>query len=328
LLKVAVIGAGHWGRNLVGTLYQLGVLAAVAEEAEVLYNGLKNDYQNLNIYSDYEEILQSDIKAVIIATPAPTHYKIVKEALLAGKDVFVEKPMTLAATEAEELAALAKKERKILMVGHLLLYQPAVQWIKKYLQSGSLGEFNSLHQERLSLGRARETESVLWDLGVHDLAVMLYLIGTNPVSCWIHGQQRFRPGIEDDIYLHLTFNGNVQAHLHTSWLWPNRRRQMTITGTAGMLVYDELEQTVTLYRNGISKRDLSNWDEGAELIFKGDGAPLTLEMKHFLECVKERKRPISDGLSGVDVIRILEDATRQLRMLREVGLIFPERGIG
>jgi predicted dehydrogenase len=328
LLKVAVIGAGHWGRNIVRTLDQLGVLAAVAEEAEALCNGLKKEYQNLNIYTGYEKILQSDVKAVVIATPAPTHYSIVKEALLAGKDVFVEKPMTLVAAEAEELAVLAEEKQQILMIGHLLLYQPAIQWIKKYLQAGSLGQLNSLHQERLSLGRARETESVLWDLGVHDLAVMLYLIGTNPVFGRVSGQQRFRSGVEDDVYLHLTFDGNVQAHLHTSWLWPNRRRQLTITGTTGMLVYDELEQSVTLHRNGINKRDLSNWDEGTELVFKGEGAPLTLEMKHFLECVKERKSPLSDGRSGVNVIRILEEASRQLKMFKEEGLIILERSIG
>jgi predicted dehydrogenase len=312
-MKVAVIGAGQWGRNLVKTLYQLGVLGAVAEQAATLADELRRDYQELEIYSDYLPILHSDIQAVVIATPAPTHHSLVKEALLAGKDVFVEKPMTLATADAEELAVLAEQKRRILMVGHLLLYQPAVQWIKKYLQTGSLGEINSLHQERLSLGRARETESVLWDLGVHDLAVLLYLIGNTPVTGRITGQQRFRPGVEDDIYLHLTFSGNVQAHLHTSWLWPKRHRQLTITGTAGMLVYDELGQTVVLYRNGINQRDLSNWDAGKELIFKGDGAPLAREMEHFLECLRERKPPISDGRSGVNVIKVLEDATRQLR---------------
>jgi predicted dehydrogenase len=327
-MKVAVIGAGRWGRNLVRTLYQLGVLAAVAEEAEALRNALQNDYQNVQIYADYRQIWQSEIRTVVIATPAPTHYRIVKEALLAGKDVFVEKPMTLTAVEAGELTHLAEQVQKILMVGHLLLYQPAVQWIKAYLQAGSLGQLNSLHQERLSLGRARETESVLWDLGVHDLAVMLYLIGTKPVSGRISGQQRFRSGIEDDVYLHLTFDGNIQAHLHTTWLWPNRRRQMTLTGTGGMLVYDELEQTVTLYRNGINKGDLSNWDEGAELIFQGEGAPLTLEMQHFLECVAKRQKPISDGRSGVNVIKILEVASRHLMRSKVEDLLFSERNIG
>jgi predicted dehydrogenase len=327
LSKVAVIGAGRWGRNLVRTLDQLGALAAVAEEAEVLCDGLLNDYPSLRICSDYGQILQSELKTVVIATPAPTHYRIVKEALLAGKDVFVEKPLTLKTAEAEELANLAEQGRRILMVGHLLLYQPAVQWIKTYLEAGSLGRLNSVHQERLSLGRARETESVLWDLGVHDLAVMLYLIGTNPLAGRVSGQQRFRLGIEDDVYLHLVFDGNVRAHLHASWLWPYPRRQMTLTGTAGMLVYDELEQMVTLYRNGINKHDLSSWDDGAELVFKSAGAPLTLEMRHFLECVAERKKPLSDGCSGVNVIKVLEAATRQLRAVKQEEPSFSEGSV-
>jgi predicted dehydrogenase len=314
-MDVAVIGTGRWGMNLVKTLYQLSVLRAVADQLEVLCGRIKSEYTDIKVSTDYSIFLtDSNIKAVVIATPAPTHYRIAKEALLAGKDVFIEKPMTLFATEAEELTALAKQKNKILMVGHLLLYQSAVQWIKDYLDSGELGELNSLHQERLGLGRARETENVLWDLGVHDLAVILYLTGIRPLSSQISGQQRLRQGIEDDIYLHLTFQNNVQAHIHTSWLWPKRRRQLTITGTKGMLIYDEIEQTVTLYRNGINKSDLSNWDEGAELVFKGDGAPLTREMKHFLDCIEKRKAPISDGRSGADVIKVLENVTNQLRI--------------
>ncbi|HYH05285.1 MAG TPA: Gfo/Idh/MocA family oxidoreductase [Bacillota bacterium] len=312
-MKVAVIGTGRWGKNLVKTLHQLGVLAAVVDQSEILCQTIKHDYPELKVYPDYRQIFTSNIKAVVIATPAPTHYQLVKEALLAGKDVFVEKPMTLSTVEAEELAALAEKAQRVLMVGHLLLYQSAIQWIKEYLDSGRLGELNSLHQERLSLGRARETENVLWDLGVHDLAVILYLTGTRPLSGRISGQQRLRQGIEDDIYLHLIFDNNVQAHLHTSWLWPQRHRQLTITGSQGMLVYNEIEQTVTLYRNGINKSDLSNWDEGAELVFKGEGVPLTREMEHFLECIKERKAPLSDGRSGADVIRVLENASLQLQ---------------
>jgi predicted dehydrogenase len=314
-MNVAVIGTGRWGMNLVKTLFQLGVLIAVADQSELLCRKLKIEYPDTEVSTDYSIFLtDSNVKAVVIATPAPTHYSIVKEALLAGKDVYVEKPMTLSTTEAEELAALSKQEHKILMVGHLLLYQSAIQWIKDYLDSGALGELNSLHQERLSLGRARETENVLWDLGVHDLAVIFYLTGTPPLSSQISGQRRLRQGIEDDIYLHLIFENNVQAHLHTSWLWPKRRRQLTITGTKGMLVYDEIEQTVTLYRNGINKSDLSNWDEGTELVFKGDGMPLTREMKHFLDCIEKRKDPISDGRSGADVIKVLESVTSQLRI--------------
>ncbi|TCL70897.1 putative dehydrogenase [Hydrogenispora ethanolica] len=311
--KVAVIGAGNWGTNLIKTLYPLGVLAAVADQSEAGRTNLKKVYPDLNVCSELGKLLDSDIQAVLIATPAPTHYRIAREALWAGKDVFIEKPMTLRMAEADELAAFAEKENQILMIGHLLLYQPAVQWLKAYLDSGLLGELSSLHQERLSLGRARETESVLWDLGVHDLAVMLYLTGTHPVVGRVSGQQRLRSGIEDDIYLHLMFDGNIQAHLHASWIWPVRRRQLTLTGAKGMLVYDEMAQTVTLHRNGIHKKDLSAWDEGTERVFQGEGAPLIREMEHFLQCVRDRKQPLSDGRSGAAVIKVLEEVSQKLR---------------
>lgn len=312
-MKIGIIGTGNWGKNLVRTLNDLKVLDATADQAEWLNEAVKKEYPRVNVYSDYHLILKSDIKAVVIATPAPTHYRIVKEALLAGKDVFVEKPMTLSAAEAIELADLAADAEKILMVGHLLLYQPAIQWIKEALGSGLIGELTGLHQERLGLGRARESESVLWDLGVHDLAVILYLTGRELLKAKIFGQQRLRKGIEDDIYLHLNFSEKIQANLHTSWIWPERRRRLTITGTKGMLVYDEMEQTVTLHRKGINERDLSNWDEGAEVVFKGDGLPLTREMEHFIDCVQNRRKPISDGYSGAAVIKVLEDLSRQLK---------------
>lgn len=312
-MKIAVIGGGKWGKNIIRTLYQLGVLAAVADRSEAVCNEIKASYPEIHVVSDYQTVLNSNITAVVIATPVPSHYQIAKESLAAGKDVFIEKPMTLSKAEAEELVILSEQAKKILMVGHLLLYQPAVQWIKERLDAGLLGEVSGIHLERLGLGRARETENVLWDLGVHDLAVISYLTGTNPRVSQIIGQSRLRPNIEDDIYLHLIINDHLQAHLHISWLWPKKHRQLTITGAKGMLVYNELEQTVTLYRNGINKLDLSTWDHGAELVYKGDGTPLVREMEHFITCVKERKPPISDGPSGMAVIKLLEEASQRLK---------------
>lgn len=311
--KIGLIGAGAWGKNLVKTLNTMGKLAAVAEVSTDLRAKLSQEYPDVEIHSDYKTILQSELSVVAIATPASTHYQIGKEAILAGKDVFIEKPMTLSAFEAKALVELAEQQEKILMVGHLLLYQPAIQWIKQYITSGSLGKISSLHQERLNLGRARQIENVLWSLGVHDVAVMLYLTESIPKSSQIIGQRVLQEEIEDDVYLHLVFENNVQAHLHTSWLWPERRRQLTIVGSKGMLVYNELEQEVVLHRKGIDPVKLTNQDEGTESVFKGDCAPLTLEMEHFLECVKERKNPVSNGRSGLNVIRVLEEVTCQLK---------------
>lgn len=310
-MKVGLIGAGGWGKNLARVLHDLGALGAVAELRPEVRDQLKAIYPDIPLYPDYPELLETDLPAVAIATPASTHYAVAKEALKAGKHVFVEKPLTLKAAEAEELVDLAHREGRILMVGHLLLYQPAVRWIKDFLDSGKLGEIWSLHQERLKLGRVRTVENVLWSFGVHDIAVLLYLIGERPERVTTQGQAVIQREIEDDVYLHLEFPGGIQAHLHTSWLWPERRRRLTVIGSRGMLVFDETSQTVVLHHKGIEP-DLASRDEGEEVAFQGGGEPLRLELEHFLDCVGQGKRPLSDGESAVPVIKVLEEATRQL----------------
>lgn len=309
-MKVAVIGVGNWGKNLVSNLRSLGALAAVAEASPELRSGLAAQYPEVPLYKDHRPLLlESTITAIAVATPAPTHYTVVKDALLAGKDVFVEKPITLSTRDAQELVDLAQARGRVMMVGHLLLYQPALQWIKGYLDSGALGTLYSLHQERLNLGRARSVENALWSLGVHDVAVLLHLVGRAPSRIKVTGQPSLQPGVEDDVYLHLDFMGGIQAHLHTSWLWPEKRRRLVVVGSEGMLVYDELEQTVLLHRKGITP-DLNNRDEGYEVVFQGHGEPLRLELEHFLARLEDRRPPLSDGSSGVEVVRVLEEATR------------------
>ena len=315
---VAVIGAGRWGRNLVKNFHALGALGAIAETDPVLRATLAREYPTIPIYDGYSDILNGknhEIPAVVIATPVATHYALAKEAILAGKDVFVEKPMALSAEEAEDLERLAAQKDRILMVGHLLLYQPAIRFIKSYLDAGKLGAIYSLHQERLNLGRVRTVENALWSLGVHDVAVLLHLVGDKPSEVTAVGHRVLQPEIEDEVYLHLSFPGGVKAHLHVSWLWPEKTRRLVVVGSDGMLVYDELTQNVTLYRKTINP-DLTNHDEGSEVIFKGGEEPLTLECRHFLDCVATRRKPISDGSNGVEVVRVLERATRALEVER------------
>jgi predicted dehydrogenase len=310
-MKVAVIGAGRWGKNIVQNLYEMDALAAVAEADRELREGLASRYPDVPLHEDYASLLTSDIPAVLIATPAPTHHRIAREALRAGKDVYVEKPFTLTESDAEELIRLASERNRVLMVGHLLLYQPAIQWIRSYLASGKLGNLYSLHQERLNLGQARSAENVLWSLGVHDIAALLYLVGASPLKLDIAGQRAIQPGIEDDVYLHLEFPNGVQAHLHSSWLWPEKRRGLAVIGSEGMLTYDEAQQTVILRKRGIG-RDLRNRDEGEEVVFEGASQPLRLELEHFLHCVETRTPPLSDGKNGLEVARVLERASRLL----------------
>ncbi|WP_274364198.1 Gfo/Idh/MocA family protein [Paenibacillus thermotolerans] len=309
--RVIVIGAGHWGKNLVKTFYELGALAGVAEASSILRDELSRSYPNILLYQDYKECLNESVDAFVIATPAHTHYQIAYEALESGKDVFVEKPITLSTDEAEKLHNFAESHGRILMVGHLLLYQPVIQEMKRLLESGFIGELKSIHQERLKLGRVRSVENVLWSFGVHDIAVFLYLVGSEPKRSIVNGDRIIQPAIEDDVYLHLDFLNGVTAHLHTSWLWPEQRRRLVVVATEGMMVYDEEQQTLVLHRKGIH-RDLSNRDDGHEVIFKGNEQPLKLECMHFLQCVEKRTRPISDGKNGLEVVRILENASIKL----------------
>lgn len=310
-VEVALIGAGNWGRNLVKNFHHLGVLAAVVDEDERRLHEVGKDYPDVKLLNSTDDVWDMPVSAVAIATPAPTHYALAKTALMAGKDVFVEKPLALRATEAEELSSLARENSCLLMVGHLLLYQPAIRWIKDFIDQGNLGNLYSLHEERLNLGRARAVENALWSLGVHDVAIFLDIVGEKPRELKVTGQQALQPGIEDDVYLHLSFPGGVFAHLHASWLWPEKRRRLTVIGDEGMLVYDEIAQTVTWHKKSINSK-LENVDKGEEVVFRGDAEPLKIELSHFIECCKNRAKPYSDGESAVAVVQVLEKANRLL----------------
>ncbi|MNS59423.1 putative oxidoreductase YhhX [compost metagenome] len=313
--KVALIGAGAWGKNLAANLHALGALYAVAEPNPALRARMAELYPGVPVLDDYRPLLDTPVPAVAIATPAPTHFAIANESMLSGKDVFVEKPLTLAAAEADALVDLADSRGRVLMVGHLLMYQPAIRWMAEFLASGRLGRVVSLHQERLNLGRARAVENALWSFGVHDVAVLLHLVGRMPDRVMTTGQSAVTPGVEDDVHLHLAWEGGPHAHLHASWLWPEKRRRLTVVGTEGMLVYDELDQAVYWHHKGIGA-NLESRDAGVEVAFTGAEEPLRLELQHFLDRVKDRARPLSDGKSAADVVRVLERATGQLAPAR------------
>ncbi|MFN7171940.1 MAG: Gfo/Idh/MocA family protein [Fimbriimonadaceae bacterium] len=304
-MKAVVVGAGRWGMNLVRTLAEMGALEAVVDANEANLNKVKESVPDVHTFGTLEEALGSTSGPVLIATPAQTHYELASKAMEAGRDVFVEKPITLSAKEAEQLVKLADSKGATLMVGHLLLYQPAIGFIHDYIANGKLGRVYSLHQERLNLGKARNVENALWSLGVHDVAVLLYLAGGAPESVAGVGQAALNPAIQDDFYVHMTFSNGVQAHLHTGWLWPERRRRLTVVGEKGMLVFDELAQQVTLHRKTIDE-NLNNQDEGEEIVFENSDPPLRLELEHFLNCCQTKQVAKSDGKSALQVIEVLE----------------------
>lgn len=312
-MKIGVIGAGMWGKNLVRNFSDMGVLAGVADAVDANREAASEIQPGLAVYDNHSDLLAEGFDAVAIATPAHTHYAIAKEAMEAGCDVFIEKPMTLDPAESEALIALGKKLDTIVMVGHLLLYQPAIGFVKKALDEGILGKVFTLHQRRSKQGRARAVENVLWSFGVHDVAVLLYLAGQAPTKVEVAGHCALQPDIEDDTYLHLTFPDGSMAHLHNSWLWPLVERGLIVVGEKGMMVYDEINQVVKLVKKTIDA-NLQNVDDGEVIVFEGSGQPLRLELDHFVDCCKTRNQPISCGKNGYEVVSVLAEAEKNLKL--------------
>ncbi|NUL81230.1 MAG: Gfo/Idh/MocA family oxidoreductase [Armatimonadetes bacterium] len=305
-MKIGVIGAGQWGQNIVRTLHELDALGGVADASMERRIAIQSLF-DAPVHEDYRAMLNDGIDGVVIATPPESHAAIAIDAISAGKHVLVEKPMALSSKEAGAIVEAAQAANRVLAVGHLLLYQPAVQKIAQYVREGRIGKLWALHQERLNLGRIRDVENVLWSIGVHDVAVALHLIGSKVTETTFVGDKIVQPEIEDDCYLHMAFENGAQSHLHCSWLWPERRRRSTLIGDKGIIVYDELEQTVTLHKK-FFERSLTQNDQGAEMLFKGSGEPLKLEIQDFIGSIREGRSPIADGNNGLAVIQALEAA--------------------
>ncbi len=310
-MQVGVLGAGAWGINHVRTLHQMGRLAVVIEPANALQDRVRSDFPDIPVLECLDALwantdLSQDIQSFVIATPVSTHADLAVDLFAHGKHVLVEKPMALTTSDCEKMMAAAEQAKKTLMVGHLLLFQPAIQFIKQYLDEGKLGQVYTLTQRRSKLGRARRVENALWSFGVHDVAVFLYIVGQAPVKVNSVGHSAITVGVEDDVHLHLNFANGIVANLHNSWLWPRTERELIVVGEKGILVYDELQQEVVLYRKGIDRETLVNIDEGETVLFAGAKQPLQLELEHFLHCCETGDKPLADGQNGLDVVGVLE----------------------
>ncbi len=304
-VRVGVLGAGRWGRNLVANLDDLGALACVADPSPQRQGELTATYPGLSVRRNAEEILADPrIDAVAVATPAVTHAELATQALRAGKHVFVEKPFTHERRRRRTGGEGGEAADRVLMVGHLLLYQPAIVFLRDFLASGRIGRVATLYQDRLNLGTVRTVENSLWSLGVHDVAAILYLVGQEPVRTATWGQAIIQPGVQDDMHLHMQFADGVEAHIHNSWLWPERRRRLTVVGTEAMVVYDEVDQTVQLHRRRVNS-DLSVSDDGSEMLFRGDRAGRCATSWSTSWVRGDGTRPRSDGASAIPVIRVL-----------------------
>jgi UDP-2-acetamido-3-amino-2,3-dideoxy-glucuronate N-acetyltransferase len=315
--RVAVIGHGYWGKNLARNFFQLGALAAVCDEDTSRQPVIAEQYPSVEFVPDYYALLQrDDIHAVAIATPAATHYDMVKQALQAGKDVFVEKPLALNAAQGTELVQLAREQQRILMVGHLLRYHPAVIRLKQLIDSGALGKLYYLYSNRLNLGRFRTEENILWSFAPHDISVMLYLLNEIPDRVAAQGGNFLHAQIADTTITVLAFPSGVQAHIFVSWLHPYKEHRLVVVGSEGMAIFadTELEHKLRLLRQPVEWRErmpVPRLTEAQPVPFE-EVEPLRVECQHFLECIETRRTPHTDGEEALRVLQVLEACQQSL----------------
>lgn len=323
-LEIGIVGLGYWGPNLLRSFSRLPQIRVryACDLDPGRWAKLERSYPQTRFTGDFEELLDDDgVRAVVVATPAPTHAALARQALLAGKDVFVEKPLALRASDAEQLVELASERDLILMVGHLLEYHPAVARLKEAVDAGELGEIFYVYTHRLNLGVIRRNENALWSLAPHDLSLITYLMGQEPVEVRAVGHSYLGEEVEDVVFGTLRFADGKLAHLHVSWLDPHKERKITIVGSKKMAVFDDMSRDgkLKIYDKGAEAPEYRSYGEYLNLRF-GDivmpyvpnDEPLRLECEHFAECLAERRRPRSDGHSGLRVVRMLEALQRSL----------------
>ncbi len=314
--KVAVIGAGYWGKNLVRNFHALGALDCVCDvRAEPLELAAKEF--GVRTSSDVEAVLSDErISAVAIAAPAVEHFRLVRRSMLAGKDVFVEKPLALRAEEGRALVELAKSRQRILMVGHILEYHPAINALRDLVQKGELGRIQYIHSSRLNLGKLRTEENILWSFAPHDISAILYLLGESPTRVSAQGGSYLNPSVVDTTLSTLDFANGVKAHIFVSWLHPFKEQKLTIVGSQKMAVFDDVQREgkLVLYSHRINWRDrrpVAEKDGGQAIPISSD-EPLCIECQHFLESVRTRRAARTDGESAVRVLEVLEACEHSL----------------
>lgn len=316
--KIAVIGSGNWGKNLVRNFAQLGVLEAVCDTNEKLLKSIQDQYKVPHAFSHYQDLLNTPaIDAVVVASPAASHYPIVKAALQAEKDVFVEKPLALKIEEAEELLKTNAAQKRILMVDHLLQYHPAVIKLKEMLDAGALGKLRYIYSNRLNIGRLRNEENILWSFAPHDISVILYLTERQPQHVSAFGEAYLQDHIYDTTITHLAFSDRLKAHIYVSWLHPFKEQKLVVVGDKAMAVFDDLEEKdkLVVYSHKIDwlKQIPVASKATKEVITIDPKEPLREACQHFLECIEHRTNPKTDGHEALAVLKILHQAEQGLK---------------
>jgi UDP-2-acetamido-3-amino-2,3-dideoxy-glucuronate N-acetyltransferase len=316
-ISIGQIGAGYWGKNLFRVLYDLKVLSALCETDSKTLSEYRQKYPDISYFDSPEKLLNDkSITAVVIAAPAAKHYELAKKAFELDKDVYVEKPMALKVDEAEKLIELAKKKKKVLMVGHILQYHPAVKKLKELIHGGELGKIQYIYSNRLNIGKLRMEEDILLSFAPHDISVILSLVGEEPEKVGAFGGDYLNRGIYDTTLTSLSFKDKIKAHIFVSWLHPFKEQKLVVVGSKAMAVFDDMARDkLKLYRHTIEwtngKVPVAHEADYEPVPFE-EGEPLNLEMLHFIECVKERKTPLTDGIEGLKVLKVIESAHRSL----------------
>lgn len=320
-----IVGYGYWGPNLVRNYMDIKdcKIKYICDKNAVSLDKAAARCPEATVTTDYQELLEDQaVDAIVIATPISTHHTLAAQALEHGKHVFVEKPMTATSHQAEQLVRLAEEKRLTLMVGHTFVYSPAVVKTKELIQSGELGEILYISSSRINLGLHQSDASVIWDLAPHDLSILLYWLGEEPAQVHAYGRGCIIPQIPDVAFLNLRFPSGVVASIHLSWLSPIKLRRTMVIGTKKMLLYDDTEnvEKVKVFDHGVNYPDPKSFGEFQLSYRTGDilaphldsYEPLSAEATHFLKCIKTGETPKTDGLSGLQVVKILEGAETSL----------------
>ena len=314
MASVGVVGLNYWGPNLVRNFDGVAELTWLCDLDDAHLRPLAERYPHARATNAFEDLLADDgLDAVVIATPVPTHYALAKQALEAGKHVFVEKPPAMRAVEMDELVRLAADRDRVLMPGHLLLYHPAVLKLKELIASGELGDVLCVYGNRVNLGIVRSNENALWSLGVHDLSVILYLLDEDPELATAQGSWSIHEGVEDVVFCFLRFPSGKIAHMHLSWLDPHKMRKMTVVGREKMAVFDDMEpeRKVTVYeKRADSSGAIASGDIHIPKVATTE--PLKLECEYFLELIDGKHDRAKVARDGARVVRALEMLTNSL----------------
>jgi predicted dehydrogenase len=311
---VAVIGCGYWGRNLVRNFHQMGALGLVCDTTEEGRTAASATAPGCEVAEDPEAVFSSSVPAVVIATPAETHYSLARRALQAGKDVFVEKPLALTCDEGRQLVDMANAAGRILMVGHVLEYHPGILKLRELVAAGDLGKIRYIYSNRLSLGKIRREENILWSFAPHDIAIILRLLGEKPFEVVACGGTYVSPNIADVTVTNLLFDNGVRAHIFVSWLHPFKEQRLVVIGSKKMASFDDVARRLIVYdqrvdwTNGVP---VPTRDAGLEIPY-ATNEPLRNECQAFLDAVATRRHPLTDGESAVAVLQVLQAAQRSL----------------